>query len=143
MQALLSAVALVVLVLGPLVVQCRAPNGTVAAKFIFTECSPEAGCCDLPGEVAAPGATNAGTNSRVIGYGGSTCGSCSERALFLFVGSRGSRDAGQVVGSNPCLLVEFHPASKLPLEIADERLVDATLLDSPPPPVGMHQVLRI
>jgi hypothetical protein len=142
MRALLTAAALVALALGPFVVQCRAPNGAVAAKFLFSECSPEAGCCDLPEEVLEPYAAGAGTNSRIMDYGGSPCGGCSENALFLLV-CRGSRDDGHLVGSISALLAEVHPASKLAAEIASERLADATLLEVSPSSEGTHRVLRI
>jgi hypothetical protein len=143
MQALLSVAALVVLVLGPFVVQCRAPNGTLAAKFLFSECSPEVGCCDALEDVTAPHAVSDRGDSGTMSSDDIPCAGCSENALFLFVGSRGSRDDSKLVGSIPCVVAEAHPAGKLTAEIADERLAGATLLEAPLLPDGIHRVLRI
>jgi hypothetical protein len=143
MQALPAMAALVVLVLGPFMVQCRAPNGTAVAKFLFSECSPEAGCCDRPDAATAPLTANAETDSRIMDYGDSPCGGCAENALFSFVGGRGSRDDGKLVGSIPYVLAEVHPASKLTAEIAEVSLADATFLEAPLSPDGIHRILRI
>jgi hypothetical protein len=143
MRAILSVAALVVLVLGPFVVQCRTPNGTVAAKLLFVECPPDAGCCSLPWEITGPRTVNSETDSRVMDYDGSPCGGCSENALFSFVGSRSSRDDGKLVGSIPYVLAEVHPASKLTATMAKERLAETTFFEAPLSPGGIYRVLRI
>ena len=143
LHALLSVAAVVVLVLGPFVVECRAPNGTATAKFLFSECSPEAGCRAVLEDVAVPCPVNARSDSDTMGCVGGPCDGCTENALFSFVGSRGSRDDGNLVGSIPYLLAEVHPASKLTAEIAGERLPDAVLLEAAPPPDGIYRVLRL
>ncbi len=143
MRALLSIAALMVLVLGPFMVQCRAPNGTVAAKFLFSECSPDVGCCDRPDGVTGPQTANVETDFRFMDCDGSPCGGCAENALFSFVGARGSRDEATLVGSIAPVLAEVHPASKLTAEIAAVSLAEAIFLETPFSRDGIHRVLRV
>jgi hypothetical protein len=142
-QVLLGVAALLMLVLGPFVVQCRAPNGVVAAKLLFSECAPEAGCCDLGDDVSVPFTETAETGSGMMDSSGNPCGSCAENVLFLFVNNRGSRDESHYAGSIPDVMVEVHPASQLTAKIAMESLAPAATVDPPSSQDGIHRVLRI
>jgi hypothetical protein len=142
-HGLLAAAALVVSVLGPFVVQCRAPNGTVAAKFLFSECPVETGCCaDVENEAATP-REGAGGDFRVTCYDKIPCGGCSEDALFWFVGSRSARGEARPMGPISIALMAVHPASALTEAATDPRHAAATALELPLSPREVHRVLQI
>jgi hypothetical protein len=143
MRATLSTVALVVLVLGSFVVQCRTPNGGLATRFLFTACSPEVGCCDLPEESSIAHGVNGDSDSGTMACDDGCAGGCSESALFFFVGTRGSRDDGRLAVPAPYVLAELHPASDLAAVLADGCLIHPAFACSIPAPQVTSRVLRI
>lgn len=142
-HTLLSVAALIVSVLGPFMVECRARNGTVAAKFLFSDCSTEAGCCNLPEDATPQPVAGCEADCSAIGCADGLCGGCSESDLFLFVGNRGARDDGQPIGTIRYIVAEAHPAIRLSAEPADCHLVETPPQESPFPPQGIDQILRI
>jgi hypothetical protein len=138
-----AMVALLVLLLGPFVVQCRAPNGTTAAKLLFAACPAEVGCCASCEDDASAPAVDAATNSGMTACGVGPCDGCTESSIFWFVGGRGLRDDAGPAVAIPFLLAELHPASESNGEIATTPLADESLLEAPPPLPDSHRILRI
>lgn len=141
-HAILSVAAVVVLVLGPFLVECRASSGTVTARFLFADCPPDAECCSLPEACGNSSVADAETDSGIMDDGSRPRGGCSDAALFTFVGSRSSRDDCRSVGSVPHTIAVVHPADRLTVQRADVRLAAATAPDVPPPPDEILCVLR-
>lgn len=142
-HSLPAVAALLVLVLGPFVVQCRAPNGTVAPKFLFAACPPEVGCCaDCEDDAAAPGA-NSETGFGITACGVGPCGGCTENAIFWLVSGRDLRDDASLAGPIPFLLAELHPASEATGEFIGPRLSEVDPLKSTHPFTKTYRVLRI
>ena len=125
LYGMLGLAVLIACLGGPFLVQCRAANGLVSARILFSPCAQDAGCCDgvtatnanpapeagLQAELqAGPQAgPEAGLLPQLDACTEGACGGCSEATLFHFVHGSGTRDESLVVTYLPVLFSCDHP----------------------------------